>query len=64
LIGETAIRREARERYADAVAAKGKAWRPAADSIRSGSHANEWIVLGIDAVEATLRNPELSDPDA
>jgi hypothetical protein len=64
MIGETAIRREARNRYADAVQAKGPAWRNAADSVRAGTYANPWILLGIDAVEATLRNPELSESDA
>lgn len=61
---ETPIRREARARYADALAALGKAWTDAADSIRSGRYGNRWTEAAIDAVEATLRNPELSEPDA
>jgi hypothetical protein len=63
MIGESPIRAEARTRFADAVAAKGRLWRDTADSIRDGRYGNHWTEAAIDAVEATLRNPELSEPD-
>lgn len=44
----------ARELYATKVAARGPAWRNAAESIRSG-FSNVWIEAGIAAIESLLR---------
>jgi len=48
------IREQARELYAQAVAAQGTAWVNTANSIRSG-FTNVWIAPGIAAIEAVLR---------
>jgi len=46
---------QARRLLADAVAAKGSAWRNAADSIRSGGYANAWIDAALVAIDAALK---------
>lgn len=48
------IREEARERFAQAVAAQGQAWANTANNIRAG-YSNVWITSGIAALEAVLR---------
>jgi len=46
--------RRARAILADAIAARGPAWKPAADSVRAGTYANAWIEAAIVAVDMAL----------
>lgn len=55
LPGDMTPRQLARERYADSLRARGRGWHNAAEAVRCGSYANEWVLAGIDAVEAAMR---------
>lgn len=46
---------EARNLYADAIAARGPAWRNSADSIRSGAYGNAWTEAAIVAINSALQ---------
>lgn len=59
----TTLHQQARERFAQAVAAQGPSWANTANSIRAG-FTNVWIAPGIAAIEAVLRLvPDEADPD-
>jgi len=47
--------RQARRLLADAVRAKGPAWRNAADSVEAGTYANAWTEAALVAIETGIR---------
>jgi hypothetical protein len=49
-----AVHEQARQIYAEAIAADGPGWANTANNIRAG-YENIWIKAGIRAVENTLR---------
>lgn len=56
-------RDRARNLFADALLARGREWRNAADSVRAGFE-NAWIAAGVDALVAVLLNsPDVDDED-